>query len=135
MQGMIMASRDHSARHGGHLIEIGRNHEYHAELVDDQKSQTVTIYMLDSHMESLTLNEPSIDLVLTENDVTESFVLTAIQTGGSSEFVSSDEAMLELFKDKTVKGKLRVNIEGKPFSGSFDHHPHDDDESHAEHDH
>ena len=44
------SAHDHSPKHGGHLIEIGRNHEYHAELVDDHKTESITIYMMDSHM-------------------------------------------------------------------------------------
>ena len=116
------AAHDHTAKHGGHLIEIGRNHEYHAELVDDHKTESITVYMMDSHMEPLTVKSSSISLVLTAGDETKTFELMASQPGGSAEFKSSDAKMMEMIEGEDVKGKLRVTIDGKPFSGTFDHH-------------
>ena len=132
------AAHDHSPKHGGHLIEIGRNHEYHAELVDDHKTESITVYMMDSHMEPLLLNAASINLVLTAADKTETFELLASQPGGSAEFSSNDSKMMEMIEGEKVKGKLRVTIDGKPFSGAFDHHGHGHGkggDSHAGHNH
>ena len=132
------AAHDQSPKHGGHLIELGRNHEYHAELVDDHKTGSITIYMMDSHMEQLSLNAASITLVLTAGDQTEAFELLASQSGGSSEFSSDDAKMMEMIEGEDVKGKLRVNIVGKPFSGTFDHHKHGHEgegDSHTGHNH
>ena len=39
-EGHDHSAADHTAPHGGHLIELGPNHEYHAELVDDHKTET-----------------------------------------------------------------------------------------------
>ena len=127
------AAHDHTPKHGGHLIEIGRNHEYHAELVDDHKTETVTVYMLDSHMEALTVKQASISLVLTAGDNTQTFELMASQPGGSDHFTSNDTKLMEMLDNEDVQGKLRVTIGGKPFSGTFDHHAHDHD--HEGHDH
>ena len=130
------SAHDHSPKHGGHLIEIGRNHEYHAEMVDDHKTESITIYMMDSHMETLTLNESSISLVLTAADKTETFELLGTQPGGSASFSSNDANMMAMIEGEEVKGKIRVNIDGKPFSGAFDHHGHGEDgDSHAGHNH
>ena len=132
------SAHDHSPKHGGHLIEIGRNHEYHAELVDDHKTESVTIYMMDSHMEPLTLAESSISLVLTAGDKTETFELLGTQPGGSASFSSNDAKMMAMIEGEDVKGKVRVSIDGKPFSGAFEHHGHghvDGDDSHAGHNH
>ena len=132
------AADDHTPKHGGHLIEIGRNHEYHAELVDDHKTESVTIYMMDSHMEPLTLKESSISLVLTAGDKTETFELLGIQPGGSASFSSNDAKLMAMIEGEDVKGKVRVNIDGKPYSGAFEHHGHghvDGDDSHAGHNH
>ena len=127
---------DHSAKHGGHLIEIGRNHEYHAELVDDHKTESITVYMMDSDMKPLTVNESSISLVLTSGDKTETFELMASQPGGSPEFASNDTEMMKMVEGESVKGKLRITIDGKPFSGTFDHHGHGEgDDPHAGHNH
>ena len=137
-EGHDHSAHDHSPKHGGHLIEIGRNHEYHAELVDDHKTESVTIYMMDSHMEPLTLNASSISLVLTAGDKTETFELLGTQPGGSASFSSNDAKMMEMMEGEDIKGKLRVTIEGKPYSGAFDHHGHGHDgegDSHAGHNH
>ena len=131
------SAHDHSPRHGGHLIEVGRNHEFHAEIVDDHKTESVTVYMMDSHMEPLTVNQASISLVLTAGDNTQTFELTASQPGGSDEFSSNDAKLMEMFEGEDVKGKLRVTIDGKPYTGSFDHHGHShgEDDSNAGHNH
>lgn len=129
-------SHDHSPKHGGHLIEIGRNHEYHAELVDDHETESVTVFMMDDHMEALTVNQSSISLVLTAGDTTQTFELAASKEGGSDEFSSKDAKLMELIEGEEVKGKLRVTIDGKPFTGTFDHHGHDhEDDDHSGHDH
>ncbi len=131
-------NHDHSPKHGGHLIEIGRNHEYHAELVDDHKTESVTIYMMDSHMEPLTLKESSISLVLTAGDQTETFELLGTQPGGSASFSSSDAKMMGMFEGENVKGKVRINIKGKPFTGVFEHQGHshgEGEDSHEGHNH
>lgn len=127
-EGHDHAAHDHSSKHGGHLIELGRNHEYHAELVDDHKTESITVYIMDSHMETLTVDQASISLVLTSGDKTETFELMASQPGGSSQFASSDARMMEMIDGEAVKGKLRVTIDDKPYSGTFDHHGHDHEE-------
>jgi hypothetical protein len=125
-EGHDHAAEVHKPPHGGHLIELGRNHEYHAELLDDHKSESVTVYIMDGHMKPLTIQEPSISLVLTADSETKTFELTgATPPGGSSEFTSSDEAMMTMIEKEGVTGKLRVNIDGKPFTGTFDHEGHD----------
>ena len=127
---------DHKPKHGGHLIEIGRDHEYHAELVDDHKTESVTVYMMDSHMEPLTVKESSISLILTAGEETKKFDLISSEPGGSDEFSSNDASLMEMIEKENVTGKLRVTIKGKPFSGSFEHHGHGhEDDSHAGHNH
>jgi hypothetical protein len=46
--------------------------------------------------------------------------------------------MMEMMEGEDIKGKLRVTIEGKPYSGAFDHHGHGHEgegDSHAGHNH
>lgn len=127
---------DHEPKHGGHLIEIGRNHEYHAELVDDHKTESVTVYMMDDHMEPLTIKASSISLILTAGEETKKFELLSSEPGGSSEFSSNKHELMEMIEKEEVTGKLRVTIKGKPFSGAFEHHGHGDEgDAHAGHNH
>ena len=135
-EGHDHAEYDHAAPHGGHLIELGRNHEYHAELVDDQKTETITVYLMDSQLKPFKLKASSISLMLTTGNQTETFELQANRNGGSSEFSSADGKMMEMIGREHATGKLRVMIDGKPYNGTFDHHEHDHQEesdSHAAH--
>jgi len=138
-EGHDHAAHDHTPPHGGHLIELGRNHEYHAELVDDHKTESITIYMMDADMKPMSVNQSSVSLVLTSGDNTQTFDVLGSQPGGSAEFKSSDPKLMEILEAEDVKGKLRVTIDGKPFSGVFDHHGHGHEgeagDSHAGHDH
>ncbi|MFT5302976.1 MAG: hypothetical protein ACI814_003793 [Mariniblastus sp.] len=127
------AAVDHAAKHGGHLIEMGHGHAYHAELVDNHETESVTVYMMDADMAPLTVGQASISLVLTADGATESFELMASQPGGSAEFSSNDEKMTAMLDKEGATGKLRANIDGKPISGSFTHsgHDHEEDEDHS----
>ena len=137
-EGHDHSAQDHTAPHGGHLIELGRNHEYHAELVDDDKAGTVTIYMMDADMKPMIVKQPSVSLALSSADNTQTFELLASQPDGAAEFKGNDEKMMQLLDDKAVTGKLRVMIGDKAFSGVLEHHDHDHaegTESDAGHEH
>lgn len=118
------AAHDHSAPHGGHLIELGGNHEYHAELLDDDASKSVTIYIMDGDMQPLIINQPIVRLSLTAGGQTESFEIAVNKSDGVSEFKSSDQKLWKLITTAGVTGKLRVTIDETPFSGVFEDHEH-----------
>lgn len=123
-EGHDHAHADHAAPHGGHLIDLGRNHEYHAELVDDHESEAITIYIMDGDLKPLAIKQSSVSLVLTAGDNTQTFELPGTNPESSSEFTSSDEKLMGMIDTRGVTGKLRVTINDKPFSGSFEHHEH-----------
>jgi hypothetical protein len=123
------AGHDHAAHsdtgaHGGHIIELGRNHEYHAELVDDHETETVTVYMMDGDMKPLSIEQTAVTLILTAGDESQTYELPAA-AGSTSEFSLSDKELLKMMDAENASGKLRVTIDDKPFSGTFDHHAHD----------
>lgn len=123
-----MGSHGDIGPHGGHLIELGRNHKYHAELVEDHDTHSVTVYLLDSHMHELAIGESSILLNLTFNGQTTSYELAAYVAGnetGSSKFIASDMALFHALESHgDVSGKLRVTIDGVPYVGLLTHHAH-----------
>lgn len=131
-EGHDHANSDHTAPHGGHLIELGYSHEYHAELVDNHETESVTIYIMDGDMKPLSIDQASVSLVLTAGDNTQTFELPESQLDGSSEFTSNDEKLMEMIDTEGVTGKLRVTIKDKPYSGTFEHteHDHDDHDGH-----
>ncbi len=132
-------SHEHGAEgpHGGHLIELGRNHKYHAELVEHDATQTVTIHILDTHMESLAIEQPSVSLSLTADGSSKTFELNAVAAdaaSGGSRFETADKELFQMLESHgEVTGKLRVTIEGAPYVGTLDHHEHDHD--HSTHNH
>ena len=127
-------AHNHVAPHGGQLIELGRNHEYHAELLEDHQTESITVHVLDGDMKELAIKQSSVSLILTAGENTQTFELAAKQTGSSSEFSSNDEKMMEMFETKDSKGKLRVTINDKPFTSSFVH-SHDEDHDEDDHGH
>lgn len=129
-------SHEHGEKgpHGGHMIELGRSHRYHAELVENDATESITIYILDTHMEELAIGQPSLSLSLTANGASHTFELTAVTAAGatgSSRFESADKGLFQMLDQHgDVAGKLRVTIDGTPYVGTLDH-----DHDHSTHNH
>jgi hypothetical protein len=121
--------------HGGHLIELGRDHKFHAELVEDHKSGTISIYILDGEMKEYPIAEPSVTLTIIVEGASVGHELTAAQPtdGKTSRFDSADETLHEKFEEhEEAEVKLRVTIDGTPYTGTLKH-DHDEDDDHAGH--
>lgn len=118
--------------HGGHLIELG-NEEYHAELAHDDKTHTVSIYLLDATAKKavpIDAKEVKVNLVVGGKPSQYSLPAKPLEgepAGQSSRFELADEAFMEALEAKTTKGRLSVTISGKDFSGAIEHHEHDDE--------
>jgi len=122
--------------HHGSLIELG-NEEYHAELVHDDASGTVTIYLLDSSAKlSVPIDATSVFVNLSHDGNAEQFELVASPqsadlSGKSSRFVSTDAELAEDLDHEGAEAKLVVTIGGKQYRGTIEHdHEHDEDHDH-----
>lgn len=130
---------EHEGPHGGHVIELGRNHEYHAELVENEQTASVTVYISDKDFNEMPIDEPSIVMNLIVDGNPKTFALTAAGANGgkASRFDSADRGLFEALHEHEASGKLRVTINGNPYVGVVEHHDHhgeddtdqDDDES------
>jgi len=130
---------EHEGPHGGHVIELGKSHEYHAELVDDEQAETVTVYILDNDLQELPLEQQTLALNLIVDGAAQTFELPAAGAPGAtaSRFDAPDKAAFEALHEHDASGKLRATINGTPYSGVVHHdhdHDHDDDHNH-DHDH
>lgn len=128
----------HAAPHGGHLVELGRDHNFHAEFIDDHDSGRVTVYVLDGDMKPVDSADVKVALVVTAGDATRNFALQRSEDGGPGEFETGDSALIEMLDHESVEMKFRVSIEGKPYLGNYSHHHHEDDHDHShgdDHDH
>ena len=120
----------HEGPHGGHVIELGHNHQYHAELVENEDAGTVTIYILDKEMKELAIDQKAITMNLMVDGKARSFELPAAGPveGMTSQFHAANKALFAALHKHETRGKLRVAIDGTPYSGEVEHH-------HDEHDH
>lgn len=110
--------------HGGYIIELGRKHEYHAELVDNHETGMVSVYILDHDMNEMTVQQQVVTLHLTVAGEVTSYRLAAVNTGTgtASRFDAIDRGLCHALDDlESVSGKLRVTIGSKPYVGQVEH--------------
>ena len=117
--------------HHGHLIELG-NEEYHAELIHDDATHKVTIYLLDgAAKKAVAIPDKELSLNLVFAGKPQSYKLAALAqaedaAGQSSRFELTSKELCDALDDEKTSGRLNVNIAGKPYSGSVTHAGHDD---------
>jgi hypothetical protein len=118
--------------HKGHLIELGTE-EYHAELVHDDATKTVSIYILDSQAKKavpIAATEVMLNLVVDSKPLQVRLPATPQKDdpeNQSSHFSANDEAALEALESPKTTGRLNVTINDKPYTGDIEHHDHDHD--------
>lgn len=121
--------------HHGPLIELGAE-EYHAELLHDENSGKVTIYVLDkAATASVPIAASEIMINLKHNGKGQQFKLAAMPLEGeadgvSSRFISEDKTLGDLLHNEETEATLAISINGKPYRGKVPHH-HDHGHDHA----
>lgn len=121
--------------HGGHLIDLGHG-DYHAELVHDDATHQVTIYLLDGRAEQsvpAALDEIVVNLVLAGEAAQFKLPAAPLQgdpPGQSSRFELEDERLCDGWDAPNSQGRLNVTIGGKPFVGTIEPHSHSGEEHH-----
>lgn len=122
--------------HGGALIELGEE-EYHAEIVIDEKADSVSIYLLGSNAkDAVPIDATEVFINLVHGKKPEQFKLKASPTktdpkGKASRFILKDHDLLHDLEHDNAQARLRVKIAGKSYSGKIAAGHHD----HADHDH
>lgn len=112
--------------HKGDLIELG-DEEYHAELVHDEATGKVTIYLLDAAAkQTVSIADTEISINIKHDGQGEQFKLAAAAdqndpAGESSRFMSSDKELAEDLDHETVEAQLVVTIKGKQYRGAIKH--------------
>ena len=131
------AGHEHPTKgpHGGHLIELG-NEEYHAELLHDEKTHTVTVHLLDgAGKQPVAIPATELTLQLVQGGQFMKYALKAVQgpgdtAGAASRFEIVDAALCDaLCHEDETGGRLQATINGKSYSGTIEHG------SHGDHDH
>ena len=120
------ADHDHAALgpHGGHLIVLGEK-EYHAELIHEETTHTVAVYLLDGDVKAIVSGgPPKITLQIFQDGDFVDHVLVAVEEEGK--YSVTDEPLCDfLMHSQEVKGRVRVAIADKEFVGILEHVAHD----------
>jgi hypothetical protein len=122
--------------HKGALVELG-DEEYHAEIVVDDKTHTVTVYLLDGEVKKqVAIPEKEITITMKHEGKLETFKLKAVPqktdpAGNSSAFLLNDKELADDLHHAKHEPRLRLKIDGKPFTAKIDL-GHDDDHKHDE---
>lgn len=120
--------------HGGDLIELG-DEEYHAELLHDEDTHTVTVHLLDGQgKEPVNVPAGEVTVQLFQDGKFVKYTLQAVPATGTSnrasQFKLVDAALCDtLCHGEEVRGRLQVTIGGKSYNGTIEHG------SHGTHDH
>ena len=120
--------------HKGELIELGKE-EYHAELVHDDATEKVTIYLLDKEAKkAVAIAEKEITLnLIAAGAAPQQFKLPAAPqaddaAGQSSRFELTEAKLCDGICVKGNKARLNVTIQGTPYTGEYtveEEHDHD----------
>jgi len=123
---------------GGHLIELDDG-AYHAELLHDEATHTVTVHLLDeTGKQDAAVDATEFTLQLFDGDA---FTRYALKPAGgatpASQFALVDEILCDqLSHSHAVKGRLSMTIHGEQYVGVLEHHAHDHEgHDHGDHDH
>ena len=95
-------------------------------MTDNHDNESITIHMLGGEMEDLKISASSISLTLMSDDGAKTFEMPSVSKEGDagSSFSIEDETAFEMLESGGTVGKLRIEIDGKPFMGTFEHHEH-----------
>jgi hypothetical protein len=120
----------HVGPHKGHIIELGRDHQYHGELVHDDKAETASVYILDKAMKESPIDAKSVTITIVADNKPETHELAAVdpKDGKTAHFKGDKklfEAIEDVEKNPKAKASLTVMIGDKPYKGDIDLH-HDD---------
>ena len=115
--------------HHGSLIELGKE-DYHAELVHDDKTDTVTIYLLDAAAAKAgPIAAKQLMLNVRAAGAAQQFPLAAQPQaddpeGSASAFAATDKQLCKVLDAKDSSGRLNVEIAGKRYVGRVGGHTH-----------
>jgi hypothetical protein len=115
--------------HRGELIELGLG-DYHAELVHEDATQTVTVYLLDSRADKVVPCDSQQAVInLKVGDKLEQFLLPAKPdqgdpAGKSSRFQLQDERLTTALDKPSSQARININIKGIRYSGEVEQHVH-----------
>ncbi|MDZ4686747.1 MAG: hypothetical protein SH850_16870 [Planctomycetaceae bacterium] len=117
--------------HGGPLLELG-DEEYHIEVVLDDKTHVLTLYVLDAAAKAMVPTDAKEAVInLKHGGKPEQFKLPAVRLktdpeGMASAFQLKDAKLMHNLHHKNHEARLAVKIKGKSYTTKFDLKPNHD---------
>lgn len=136
-----MGEHSHIGPHDGHLIELGSDEAFHAELVHDDTTHRVTIFILDGKAKNnVPIPQPELAVNIVKGGSPKQFKLAAVSQANelrdmASCFQLESEELCSALDATDCKGRLAVNINGKQYIGEIEHHDHEDHDREHKDDH
>jgi hypothetical protein len=122
--------------HHGQLIELGKE-EFHLELVHDDATHTISVYVLDSAAKKsvpVDAKEITLNLVAGEDKPAQYTLPAKPQAddgeGKASLFQLADEKLCTGLDNEKATGRINITINEKPYTGKIAAHKHDHDHKH-----
>jgi hypothetical protein len=121
--------------HGGKIIELG-GEDYHAELVHNDATHKVGVYLLDGTAKAAApINAASLAINSRTSGEPKQFTLLASPQpgepeGSSSYFELVSEELCTALDDHDTASRLSVTIDDKPYVGVIEAHGHDHGHDH-----
>lgn len=109
---------EHRAPHGGTLIDLGRDHQFHAELKTSENAPP-TLYLLDRDLNPLAEPPAKLTLVLIRGDDSRMGDLELSDPAEAAQYLVNDSTLQEWLTLEGTSGKIRVELGGTPVSGSW----------------
>jgi hypothetical protein len=136
------AHEDHGHGHhgpnGGEIVEVG-NEEFHAEVVVDESTHRIDVFVLGSDAKTAKpIDAPEISLSFKHGDEIEEFKLVAAPLDGepegqSSKFTLTSEELFEEMHEHSEGATLSFTAGGESLSGKVTHsHDHGDEHAHGD---
>lgn len=113
---------DHAEKgpHGGVLQEMGDKEDTHAEIIHDEKTGKLTLYIIGNDAKSPVAIKDTPKLNLKAKDGNKQFEMKAVEAkeGAASQFEVSDEAL----KTDPLDGRITFALaDGKKYNVKLDH--------------
>lgn len=122
-------SHDEAGPHGGHLVELG-DEEYHLEWTHDDESGLVTVFVLDATAKELVPIAAESITITVKVEETAEYKLAAVDPSGeppkASQFAVEDKLLITGLQmaGQGSETEASLTIEGKDYTGVFEHHAH-----------
>lgn len=103
--------------HGGHVLELGSAHAVHLEVVHDDSTGTLTIYVLGTDAKTALAATKPPELKLNTSSGPK-VLATKAKDASNTVFTVTDDAL----KGKEPEGRISIEVDGKTYNPDLEHH-------------